>query len=1514
MKRKLITLLFALLCSSGFSGLLAQTASVQVIHNAADPAAAVVDIYIQYHGTEVKLDDVAFRTATGFLDLPSGTPINIIVAPANSQNAHQVIKAFHGITLEEGQTYQVVANGVVSHDFAANPEHRDIAFNLFIAANARTSGTSDENVDLRVFHGSTDAPRVGVNANGNTIISGFSYGDFTDYLSVPAGVYELEVTPAGAPENALFTFTADISGLGGGAATILASGFVNPAANQNGPAFGLIAVLADGTVIELPVKATARAQVIHNSADPAAEVVDVYVKTPSDTIKIDDFTFRTATPFIDLPAGVQLEIVVAGANSESITDGIASFNAGLKAGASYYIVASGVLNPDDFAENPIGQETGFTLLIKEGARESAIAGYNVDVQILHGSTDAPGVGINFDDRVIIPNIGYQHFVRDYIIFAAKNFVVDITAGNQPNNKLFSFQADLTELNGAAGIVIASGFVDPSANQDGASFGLLFVLPDGTVVELPQIVEEPETARVQVIHNAADPAAAVVDIYVDTGADTIKIDDFAFRTATPFLDLPAETALSIVIAGGESESIADGIATFPATLEADESYYVVANGVLAPDDFAANPDGVETGFTLLVEAGAREAAESGEGVDLKVLHGATDAPNVGVNANGGVIIPGFSYTEFAGYLNVPADSYQLDVTLGGQPEAVVASFDADISGLGGGAAIVIASGFLSPADNQDGEAFGLIAVLPDGTVIELPPVEVEPETARVQVIHNAADPAAAVVDIYVDTGADTIKIDDFAFRTATPFLDLPAETALSIVIAGGESESIADGIATFPATLEADESYYVVANGVLAPDDFAANPDGVETGFTLLVEAGAREAAESGEGVDLKVLHGATDAPNVGVNANGGVIIPGFSYTEFAGYLNVPADSYQLDVTLGGQPEAVVASFDADISGLGGGAAIVIASGFLSPADNQDGEAFGLIAVLPDGTVIELPMAMPTARVQVIHNAADPAAEVVDIYVDTGADTIKIDDFAFRTATPFLDLPAETALSIVIAGGESESIADGIATFPATLEDGESYYVVANGVLTPDAFAANPDGVETGFTLLVEAGAREAAESGEGVDLKVLHGATDAPNVGVNANGATIIPGFSYTDFAGYLTVPADNYQLDITPGGDSATVLLSFNADISGLDGGAALVLASGFLSPADNQDGEAFGLIVVLPDGTVIVLPDAGTAGIQMIHNAADPTAATVDVYIDTGDEVKKVDNFSFQTATPFMDLPADRELTITVAGENSNGADEGIKTFNLTLESGKNYFVIANGLLNTVNFAANPMGYDTEFNLYVEEGARRISSGNNFDLKAFHGATDAPDVDVVSRREVTPIIDNLSYGSFSENVQLRATSYDLQITPFNNNLEVVTTFGVDLSDLKGKSGLLLATGFLNSVENQNGRPFNLMLTMQDGSTSMLSGIATSNDGLIQKDELLNVYPNPFSGLTTISYEVEIPGTVTFDIIDAMGRNVHREIFTNQGTGRYEWTLNGEKLETGVHTVIMSASNTRSIFKMIVR
>ena len=230
-----------------------------------------------------------------------------------------------------------------------------------------------------------------------------------------------------------------------------------------------------------------------------------------------------------------------------------------------------------------------------------------------------------------------------------------------------------------------------------------------------------------------------------------------------------------------------------------------------------------------------------------------------------------------------------------------------------------------------------------------------------------------------------------------------------------------------------------------------------------------------------------------------------------------------------------------------------------------------------------------ARLQVIHNAADPAASAVDVYVNG---SILLDDFAFRTATPYIDVPAGVLLNVGVAPGSSTSAADTLKNFEVTLANGGEYIAVANGVLNPASFSVNPDGTSTAFTLFLQDQMREAATTGTDVDFRVIHGASDAPTVDVLVGASILVDNASYSNITPYLSVPAADYTLDITPGNDNSTIVASFNAPLTALGGGSAVVLASGFLDPAANQNGAAFGLIAVLADGTVILLNN--TTGIE--------------------------------------------------------------------------------------------------------------------------------------------------------------------------------------------------------------------------------------------------------------------------------------------------------------------------------
>ena len=521
------------------------------------------------------------------------------------------------------------------------------------------------------------------------------------------------------------------------------------------------------------------------------------------------------------------------------------------------------------------------------------------------------------------------------------------------------------------------------------------------------------------------------------------------------------------------------------------------------------------------------------------------------------------------------------------------------------------------------------------------IAINAQTARLQVIHNAADPAANQVDVYLN---GSLALDNFTFRTATPFIDVPANVSINIGIAPPNSTSASDTIKNFQVTFKPNKKYIAVANGVLNPSQFAANPDNKSIAFTIFAKDDIREQGTSNQQVDFVTVHGATDAPTVDVwarnvsnssqssnvgdaslsNSEGEIepegsnfwgrrkVINDLTYSEIYGYRKLRPMQYILEVTPGNNGNVVVASFTANLTGLGGGAAVVFASGFLNPAANQNGAAFGLFAALPNGTVVEFPAVLPTARLQVIHNAADPLASEVDIYVNGN---LLLDNFAFRTATPFVTVPAGVTLNIGVAPSNSTSASDTIKNIPVVLQNGKTYVAVANGVVG-SGFSPNPDGRSIAFTLFAKDGIKESGMYSSKVDFVVLHGSTDAPAVDVIArNVGTLVDNAAYGDFTNYLTVPASSYLLDITPANDNNTIVATFEANLTGLGGGAAVVFASGFLNPAANQNGAAFGLFAALPNGTVVEFPAVlPTARLQVIHNAADPLASVVDIYVNGG------------------------------------------------------------------------------------------------------------------------------------------------------------------------------------------------------------------------------------------------------------------------------------------------------------
>lgn len=514
----------------------------------------------------------------------------------------------------------------------------------------------------------------------------------------------------------------------------------------------------------------------------------------------------------------------------------------------------------------------------------------------------------------------------------------------------------------------------------------------------------------------------------------------------------------------------------------------------------------------------------------------------------------------------------------------------------------------------------------------------------------------------------------------------------------------------------------------------------------------------------------------------------------------------------------------------------------------------------------------TAKVQIIHNAPTPT---VDIYA--GTDRL-LNDFAFRTATPFIDVPAGVVIALGVAPGSSNNASESIARFNVSFESGKTYVVVATGIV----------GGTPGFDLKVFDQGRTASANAANVDLLFYHGSPDAPVVDVTTGGTPIINDVAYGQFQGYLSVPAASYDLSVTPGNDNSVVVASYRADFSFWKGGSAVIFASGFLS----GNNPAFEPWVALSNGGTFPLasittpPPPGptnTARVQVIHNAPTPT---VDIY--AGNNLL-LNDFAFRTATPFVDLPADTDISLGVALSNSNSAADAIARFNVRFEKGKTYVVVATGIV----------GGTPGFELKVFDQGRETAAANNVGILFFHGSPDAPVVDVVTGG--SPIINNAAYGDFQGYLEVPATFYELSVTPGNDNSVIVAKYGADLSFWKGNTAVIFASGFLSG----NDPAFEPWVALSNGGTfplPKLAGLADNNSGTFTTNNTrkmgtaFRAYPNPTQDQLHLEWIQESTTGGVLRMISADGRLIRSENLSENGSGQFQTTWDVQQLTPGIY------------------
>jgi hypothetical protein len=408
----------------------AETAQVRVLH--ASPDAPAVDVYA--NGDAI-LTEVPFGVISDYLEVPAATDIQIQVVPAGADPADgAVIDAT--LAFEAGSMTTVAATNSVESIEAQ-------------VISDEPAPTADE-TQVRVVHLSADAPAVDVAVDGgDVVVSELAYPDATDYLTLPAGEYDLEIRAAGTTDVAFD---------------------IDPLTLDAGMSYSAFAIgsLADGTFTVLPaVDATAEmagegeadtalVRVLHGSPD--APAVDVYANGGA---VLTDVPFGVISDYLEVPAGeYQIQVVAAGADPAdgAVIDATLTFEAGTRT----------TVAATNFVESIEAQ------VISD---EPAPTADEAQIRVVHLSADSPAVNIAPDgERPLIRRLAYPD-ATDYLTVPAGEYDLEVRpAGEDRTTVAFD--------------------IDPLTLEAGTSYSAFAIgsLADGTFTVLPAVDATPEMAE------------------------------------------------------------------------------------------------------------------------------------------------------------------------------------------------------------------------------------------------------------------------------------------------------------------------------------------------------------------------------------------------------------------------------------------------------------------------------------------------------------------------------------------------------------------------------------------------------------------------------------------------------------------------------------------------------------------------------------------------------------------------------------------------------------------------------------------------------------------------------------------------------------------------------------------------------------------------------------------------------------------------------------------------------------